>query len=309
MLSFVIRSETQQQMAETERVSLAIEPELLARFDALIERSGGNRSEAMRLSGLGLLALLGCSASKEATSVDLPLYADASGISAVTTDLGYEVELTEARLALDNFQFAIAGEAHEASLWRRFSENLIATAWAHPGHFEGGDVTGELKGHFIVEWLPRGGSKLGEATMLTGQYKSVNFTYARATSDDGLDEDDALLGHTARLAGSAKKGSVSVEFIAILDSPEGRELSGVPFVDNISETSHDRLGFELLPLDPYEEDTLFDGLDFEALDTDGDGQLVIEETSSEEAIVDAYNQLRRTFQTHDHFLVKATSKK
>lgn len=36
-------------MAETERVSLAIEAELLSRFDALIERSGhGNRSEAVR---------------------------------------------------------------------------------------------------------------------------------------------------------------------------------------------------------------------------------------------------------------------
>lgn len=35
-------------MSEMERVSLAIEPELLARFDTLIERSGGNRSEAVR---------------------------------------------------------------------------------------------------------------------------------------------------------------------------------------------------------------------------------------------------------------------
>jgi CopG family nickel-responsive transcriptional regulator len=36
-------------MPEMERVSLAIEPELLARFDALVDRSGhGNRSEALR---------------------------------------------------------------------------------------------------------------------------------------------------------------------------------------------------------------------------------------------------------------------
>jgi len=39
----------ERRVAETERVSLAIESELLARFDALIEKSGhGNRSEAMR---------------------------------------------------------------------------------------------------------------------------------------------------------------------------------------------------------------------------------------------------------------------
>lgn len=35
-------------MSEKERVSLAIEPELLSRFDEVIERSGGNRSEALR---------------------------------------------------------------------------------------------------------------------------------------------------------------------------------------------------------------------------------------------------------------------
>ena len=35
-------------MSEKERVSLAIEPELLARFDQLIGQSGGNRSEAVR---------------------------------------------------------------------------------------------------------------------------------------------------------------------------------------------------------------------------------------------------------------------
>lgn len=35
-------------MSEKERISIAIEPELLSRFDELIERSGGNRSEALR---------------------------------------------------------------------------------------------------------------------------------------------------------------------------------------------------------------------------------------------------------------------
>jgi CopG family transcriptional regulator, nickel-responsive regulator len=35
-------------MTAKERVSLAIEPELLRRFDKLIENSGGNRSESVR---------------------------------------------------------------------------------------------------------------------------------------------------------------------------------------------------------------------------------------------------------------------
>jgi CopG family transcriptional regulator, nickel-responsive regulator len=35
-------------MSDKERISLAIEPELLRRFDRLIEESGSNRSEAVR---------------------------------------------------------------------------------------------------------------------------------------------------------------------------------------------------------------------------------------------------------------------
>src|SRR5690606_15594939 len=43
------RDKSSKRLAETERVSLAIESDLLSRFDALIEKSGhGNRSEAMR---------------------------------------------------------------------------------------------------------------------------------------------------------------------------------------------------------------------------------------------------------------------
>jgi len=250
-----------------------------------------------------------CGGSTEATQVTFPLFADSSEIATITTDLGYEIELQEARLVVENFQFAIAGEAHDASLWRRLSRPFVGTAWAHPGHFEGGDVTGELQGHFLVEWLPEGGSTLGKAKLLTGQYKSMNFTFARASEDDDLDEKDPLLGHTARLLGIASKDSLSIEFEALIDSPEDRQLIGVPFEEDVGEDTDDRLGFQLDPVDPYEKDTLFDGLDFSALDEDGDGKIMIEEASTEEALIDAYNRLRRTFQTHDHFFVRAKTRK
>src|SRR5690606_19404679 len=59
---------------------------------------------------LALLAatLLGCGAPQEAPRVQLPVFVDSSAIATVTTDLGYEVELTEARAIVENFAFTIA---------------------------------------------------------------------------------------------------------------------------------------------------------------------------------------------------------
>ena len=64
---------------------------------------------------------------------------------------------------------------------------------------------------------------------------------------------------------------------------------------------------QLSPLDPLEMDTLFDGVDFAALDRDGDGRIQIAPDSSDEETVAAYNAIRRTFQTHDHFVVQPRS--
>ena len=82
-----------------------------------------------------------------------------------------------------------------------------------------------------------------------------------------------------------------------VDSPEGRLIVGVPCVLAVTEGASPTFAFELLLRDPNESDTLFDGLDFAALDSDGDGEVVL----SEAATPDAYNLLRRTLQTHDHF--------
>jgi hypothetical protein len=87
--------------------------------------------------------------------------------------------------------------------------------------------------------------------------------------------------------------------------PVGRELLGAPFEYEVTATDAIRLEVRLLTRDPLEGDSLFDGVDFIALDGDGDGQLAIEPEAEQQSLVEAYNKLRRALLTHDHFDVRA----
>ncbi len=256
--------------------------------------------------GVTLCIVQACAEPEEAPRVRRPVWVDPSGVTAVNTDLGYRVELTTARVMVSDLAFTIAGEAHSASILRQVSDLIVPRAYAHPGHFQGGDVTGELRGRFELDWLD-GSTTLGTATLLVGSYQSANFTFVRATEADGVAAADPLMGHTALLSGTATKDAATVEFSVIIDSPEGRQLIGAPFDFELKEASTERLGVRLLTEDPQEGDTLFDGVDFAALDVDGDGQVSIDPASTEAPVVAAYNLLRRTFQTHDHFDVRPSA--
>lgn len=270
--------------------------------------------------GVGALGVCGCGGPEEAPRVELPVVVDPSGITAVDTNLGYQVELTEARVMVEDIVFTIAGEAHEASLRHQGTElgelgaSVIPAVHAHPDHYQGGDVTGELRGRFVLRWAPGEPQELGAATLLVGSYQSANFTFALAGADDGLAGDDPLLGHTAVLRGLATRDGDAVAFVAAIDSPAGRELVGAPFAREIAETTQEELGIRLLTRDPLEGDTLFDDIDFAALadgqggQSDGDGQIFIDASATDAAAMDAYNVLRRTLQTHDHFDVTAAAR-
>jgi hypothetical protein len=246
--------------------------------------------------------LLACSEAKEAERVQVRVFTDGSGLVSATTDLGFDVEVSEARVVAEDLQFAIAGEAH-ASLWRRLAGSLIREAHAHPGHFQGGEVTGELPGHFVWRFAAGDSFEVGLATLLTGTYHSANFGLGRAAEQD-VGSGDALFGHTALLSGRATRDDVTIKFDIAIDSPEGRQLVGAPFEATIQAGSSSALRVRLLTLDPLEHDTLFDSIDFAALDTDGDGALRIDEGATDAPTIEAYNFIRRAFQTHDQFDVK-----
>jgi hypothetical protein len=263
----------------------------------------------LRIDSIALVALFatGCAGAEEATRLALPVVADASGMTPVQTDLGYDVKLSEARLVIDDLEFTMAGEAHTASFWQRLCELVIPSAHAHPGHDEGGDVTGELRGHFLIDLLAADTAPIGVAELIAGVYQSVNFTFAKATAEDGLAPGDPLLGHTALFVGVATRGAEHVPFRIALDTPDSRQLVGAPFQVSLTGDRRWTLGFELVTIDPAEGDTLFDGIDFDVLPLGADGKLTLDASGSARAAVDAYDTLRGTFMTHDHFQVSASA--
>lgn len=248
-----------------------------------------------------LIGFGACGRPTEAPRVALQIVPDSSAFSAFVTDLGYRVELTEARAAIADLSFLRAGDAHAQTMGQRAWEFFMPTAHAHPGHAQGGVVTGEMRGRGIVSWLPLTPGNIGQATLLTGEYKSANWTFIRATESDGLVLGDGLLGHTAILRGFALRDLKRVEFVVEIDSPEGRELTGVPFESRINANSKDPLGLRLNLRDLLEDDTMLDGLDFAALDVDGDGQVVLNDRQAVGPLLDAYFEVRRRFQSHDHY--------
>jgi hypothetical protein len=250
------------------------------------------------------IALAACDTATEAPRVTLPLVAESTAFAPVTNDLGWTVQLTEARVAVADLAFSVAGEVHTASVLDRLLAWLVPAVHAHPGHTQGGGITGELAGRHIIAWARPETSPIGDATLLVGTYTSANFTFVRAATSDGLAPTDPLVGHTAHLAGTAERDGVTIAFTALIDAPEGRALIGAPFATRIARDTTGIIAMRLLPTDPAEGDTLFDSVDFGALDVNGVGSITLVEPATDAtttAIDDAYLRLRRTFMTHDHF--------
>lgn len=240
------------------------------------------------------MLLASCTPSQEAAHVKLAVAVDGSQLVDAVSDLGYAVHLDAARLAIGDLEFTIRGEMHgaTASLWGL----VIPTAWAHPGHYAGGDVTGELPGAFVLDFLAGDGATLGEAELIVGDYNGCNIHLRRA---DELPEGDPLRGHTAYFAGTATRDGVTIAFTAALDADDGAQVVGAPFEDDVTVTSQGPLRLQLLARDPIEGLTLFDGLDFAALDADGDGSLTIAPGDA------AHNIFRRALPTHVFYDVLA----
>jgi hypothetical protein len=251
-------------------------------------------SLGLALAGLASLAALGCAFDSEpAARTPARIVVDTHGITAIETDLGYTVELERCRAAIDTLEFTTNGEMH-ASLLQRAWGLVVPDAQAHPGHYAGGEVVGELPGRHVVDWLDDG-ALVGEATLLDTHYEGTNFSFTRARPGDDVTPDDPLGGHTMELAGTATRGDERWELSVVLDQDEGRRVVGLPLELQLPGDEEVVLGLALLPHDPIEGDTMLDGLDFAALDGDGDGVIVIEPGS------EAYNLLVRATQSHDGY--------
>lgn len=211
---------------------------------------------------------------------------------------GTTIELTEMRMALDTIEFTTEGEMH-AGLLPSLYTLAVPTAFAHPGHSGGGEVVGELVGRRVVDFLDPG-ALMGSATLLGAHYTGANFTFAIADAGDGLDADDPLVGHTFVLAGTATRGEAEVEFVAYVDQDEDRSIIGLPLSFTADERSTEALALRFDAVDPIEGDSIFDGIDIVALDTDDDGFVEL----SDDLHPEAWATLRRNLQVHDHYAVE-----
>jgi hypothetical protein len=247
-----------------------------------------------------LIALAACQDSQPAVRVSIPVEVDGAGMKPSTNDLGWTVTLTTFRFALRDMQFTILGEMHARAhrgVLRRLAALVEGEAWAHPGHYAGGEVTGELPGPLIADFFATERRALGLATLLTGIYHGANFFFRHAEATDGLASDDPLLGHTAYLVGSATKEGRTIDFRAQVDIDDGTQVVGAPFELAVKPETQTTLGFEALTTDPVENQSLFQLLDFGAYDTDGDHRIDIVPGTEAHAI------FRRTLVTHSHYFV------
>lgn len=213
---------------------------------------------------------------------------------------GTQIELTEVRMALESVEFTTEGEMHaRAGLLPAIHDLVVPTAIAHPGHAAGGEVVGELVGRHVVDYLDSG-SSIGIATLLESGYSGANFTFAIAEASDGLAADDPLIGHTFLLAGTATRGEVEVEFVAYVDQDEDRSIIGLPLNFTATQSSTEQLALRFDAVDAIEGDTILADVDIVSLDEDGDGFVEISVDENPEA----WANLRRNLQVHDHYAVE-----
>lgn len=229
-----------------------------------------------------------CGAGSEAVEIQLPVATDSARMIALQTDQGYAVTITSARAAIANIALTAQGEEHEAS---------APAILFHPGHAGGGTVIGELRGNYIVSF--NDDASIGTARLLTGRYAGFNFAFRRAGDGDDLDTSDPLYGHTFHLVATVTRDAQSWSADITLDLAEDAVLVGAPLDFIASEMSDETIGLQLSPTDPFESDTVFDGVDFAAL-ADANGDIVIAPGQT------AHNQIRRLLGSHDHYFARAT---
>jgi hypothetical protein len=253
------------------------------------------RRHAARVLVISLICAACDFESSVAPRVELPVIVDSDGMTEFVNAEGYTIRLTRMRVAFENVEFTTGGETHMAML-QPLVDLVIPTAYAHPGHYAGGEVIGEMEGRFVVDWLEQGAS-LGNAVMIESDYNGANFVFTRARAGDGIDANDPLIGHTFEIEGVATKDGETWTFSGFVDEDEGRRVIGLPFELEVDASSDETLGLQLLPKDPAESDTAFDDLDFATLDDDGDGIVVIVPGEP------AGNILKKRLQIHDHYAV------
>jgi hypothetical protein len=152
-----------------------------------------------------------------------------------TTDTGWRVELTEARLLLGPIYLfenpsPLAGTTAWRA-WRGLGELLLPTAHAHDTFFSGGRVLGEWDREVVFDLLADDGATrvLGRSPGIAGVARSFSLLLQPASAAVGA-EAAPLGGHSVVLEGRASREERAVTFRVGLDFPPPAELQRVEFV-------------------------------------------------------------------------------
>jgi hypothetical protein len=141
-----------------------------------------------------------------------------------TTDTGWEVTLTEARVGLESV-FAIAPATDKVGAVARLSRLFVSVAHAHGGHDDanGLRVRAELLDPLVVDALSDETVKLGGDSAEAGDIGTIKIDLARP----GSKLPGSLHGFQAYVRGTAEKNGVSVPFaggLHIADTEPARRV-------------------------------------------------------------------------------------
>lgn len=215
---------------------------------------------------LCLAGLMACDDAHEPHRVELPVETESASLPSITTNLGYEVEILAAELSFTALQFTMGGELHASAQPSRVRlPRFFATAHAHPGHFQEGDVTGELPGHHVARWGAEGGGVLGIATLIVGRYEGANLVIRNAVVSEGESNHEELANAAGVVRGLVMVDGTPEAFELRLRVEEPIEVTGIPFQAGLRDNATGALRLALLVENPFGSDTLLDDIDFTAL--------------------------------------------
>ncbi|MET0401711.1 MAG: hypothetical protein ABW123_04870 [Cystobacter sp.] len=191
-----------------------------------------------------------------------------------TTDTGWRVELTAARVVLGPiYLFENASPlapALQGRWWRRLGEVLVPTAHAHESFFSGGRVLGEWDREVVFDLLSEAEPTrvLGRSPGIAGRVRSLSLLLQPPSRALG-EEAAGMHGHSVWLEGTAEREGQRVPFLVTVDFPAPLEMQRVDFVPIEVELEED--GLFVLELQPRR---WFEGVLFERLEVPADGSRV-----------------------------------
>lgn len=192
-----------------------------------------------------------------------------SRVGRFTTDTGWRVELTAARMLLGPIYLfenpsPLAG-ATVRRAWQGLGELLLPTAHAHETFFSGGRVLGEWDREVVFDLLEGDGAALvlGRSPGIAGVARSFSLLLQPASAAVGT-EAAVLEGHSVVLEGTASREGREVAFRVGLDFPPPVEMQRVDFVPIEAELEDEGLFVVELRPHAWFSGALFDRLEVPA---------------------------------------------